>query len=598
MKYNYQIARLPELMPENLDAVMAERILATKNDKTVIPMLWQGLLEVPIQVNGRERYAKYYIPKNTPQGTAIVVLNIPEGIPTLEFLTRSGWIAMADREGFCLFVLEPVDGKWGTLAEEEPYLRAGVEAEKQGRHCMAAFAAYIVGYGSIGIVLHKIAMADPLHVAAAVFMDASDVDDAYRNEYEQKNYDIPDPFNSKEQGLCVPYREIPIPMWITSEKINVLTKAMIHYWRHAAKAENLQKDSLFGTVYRQCAPTAYTPEGNILKIAVHEKKYDYCDKQTTIAIYSFLKRYYRYGMGPLSNMISNRLDFDAVGVKHRRFTDSNGIDREYLVYIPKAYQETNKALPVVIAYHGASQSMRNMMANGLWYHIADREGIIIVYPESTLMPMPADLNGGLAFAYRPLWSLENPSIRHTDLAYANELLDRVIAEFPVDENRIYCTGHSMGCMMTNYLGSSTVSHRFAAVAATSGCLKVSEGNGTQKVPAFMTIGQFDLWSYLVSDSSPVTDELNMWLIRNGLATEQNVSEIRTTSVSSVYRDKNYNHYIWKDTDGTPWVRYAWISGKHHVHTAEENRIFWEHWFSKWRMDENGTRHYSEEHAGR
>lgn len=594
MKPDCQITRLPELTPENLDAVMAERIHATKNDKTIIPMLWQGLLEVPIQVNGRERHAKYYIPKDTPQGTAIVILNIPEGMHTLEFLTDSNWIAMADREGFCLFVLEPADGKWGSLTEEEPYLQAAVEVEKEGRHCMAAFASYIVGYGSIGVGLHKIAMADPLHVAAAVFMDAGDVDDACRNEYKQKSYHIPDLFNPKEQGLCVPYREIPIPVWIASEEINALTTAMIRYWRHAAKAEDIQKDSLFGTLYIQSAPTAYTPEGNILKIAVGKKKYDYCDRQTTIAIYSFLKEYYRYGMGPLSNMISRRPDFDALDVKHRRFTDSNGIDREYLVYMPKAFLETGKSLPTVIAYHGASQSMRNMMANGLWYKIADREGIIVVYPESTLMPMPADLNNGLAFAYRPLWSLEHPSIRHTELAYANELLDRVIDEFPVDESRIYCTGHSMGCMMTNYLGSSTVSHRFAAVAATSGCLKIAEGSGTQKVPSFMTIGQFDLWSYLVSDNSPVTEELNMWLIRNGLATDRNVSEIRATGASLVYQDKNYHHYVWKDTDGTPWVRYAWISGKHHVHTADENRIFWEEWFNKWRRDENGIRHYAED----
>lgn len=585
-----RITILPALTADYLDTIMAERIRATKNSDTVIPMLWQGILELQIQVNGRVRTAKYYIPRNTPQGTAIVIMNVPEGEATIPFLEKSGWIKQADQEGFCLFVLEPNQGGWGSPEEEEAYLREGVKAEMRGQYCLAAFAAYVVGYGAIGVGLHKIVMADPLHVAAAAFLDAGSVDEEYRKEYEHKRFLEADNYDPEAEGLCVPYRDIPVPVWVATGKMDAATKAMIGYWRKATKADD-PRENAFGTTYAQCAPTEYTPQGDILKVAIQTRSYDYCNCTTTQEIYAFLKQYYRYGMGPHSNMISKRVDFEALGTERKFFTDSNGIHREYLVYVPAAYRGGQKKLPMVVAYHGASQSMRNMMANGLWYEIAEREGIIVVYPESTLVSLPPELNGGGIFAYRPLWSLENPANQHTELDYANEMLDRVNAEFPVDQSRIYCTGHSMGCMMTNYLGSSEVSHRFAAVGATSGCLKARESSGTQPIPAFMTMGQFDLWSYLVSDESPVTAEIDMWLVRNGLATKDDVHRIRTAKATAVYKQGRYNNYVWKDVDGTPWVRYAWISEKHHVHTSDENNTFWSQWFSRWHMDQDGNRLY-------
>ena len=591
MKDTYQITKLPELTADNLEKVMSERISATKNSNTVIPMLWQGLLELPVLVNGQERTAKYYISQDTPQGTALVILNVPEGKQTIPFLKESGWMDKADAEHFCLFVAEPAADKWGTPEEEEPYLKATVSAAKLGRYILAAFSPYIVGYGAIGVILHKIAMEDPLHTAAAAFLDAGSVEDAYRREYETKSYIIPDPYNPAAETLCAPYRNIPIPVWFASETIDARTETMIGYWMNAEKAGEPQKDEIYGTVYPQNDETEYTPEGSILKVAVQEKSYDYASPATTDAIYNFLKQYYRYGMGPLSNMISLRSEAEDIGAEHRHFTDSNGIDREYLVYVPKAYRDGDKKRPMVLAYHGASQSMRNMMANGMWYKLADQEGIIIVYPESGLTPMHNELSYGIAFAYRPLWAFFDEDVAYTDKAYANELMDRVIAEFPVDESRIYVTGHSMGCMMTNFLGSTNLSDRFAAVGATSGRLQIREHTGTNPLPAFMTVGQFELWNYLISQDNPVTAQIDMWLVRNGFATEETVRDVRMNRATEIYKEGRYKNYVWKDADGTPWVRYAWVSMKHHVHTYDESCTFWNQWFSRWHIGADGKRHY-------
>lgn len=176
----------------------------------------------------------------------------------------------------------------------------------------------------------------------------------------------------------------------------------------------------------------------------------------------------------LSNAVSWKVDYEEMGVEFRSFTDSQGIDRQYLVYIPEAYRGSGEQLPVVIAYHGASTSMRNFFENTLWYNIADEEGIMLVFPESTLCRCPPPWRQGEAnpTAYRALWQVEDPELRYTDVVYAEDLLDQLIAVYPqVDQGRIYCTGHSMGCMMTHYLAvprSPTASAAMAPPLAPDG----------------------------------------------------------------------------------------------------------------------------------
>ena len=77
------------------------------------------------------------------------------------------------------------------------------------------------------------------------------------------------------------------------------------------------------------------------------KAYDYASPETTAAAWAFMDQYYRYGGGVLSNAISWKFDYSKGGVEFKSFTDSNGIDRQYLVYIPQAY--AGQKLPVVVA---------------------------------------------------------------------------------------------------------------------------------------------------------------------------------------------------------------------------------------------------------
>ena len=85
--------------------------------------------------------------------------------------------------------------------------------------------------------------------------------------------------------------------------------------------------------------------------------------------------------------------------------------------------------------------------------------------------------------------------------------------------------------------------------------------------------------------------VDFWLIRNGLATTQNVRDVRKSGATREYVEGRYHHYIWCSADGTPRVRYVWVEYKNHLNTPEENFMLWDQWFSRWKKDENGNRCY-------
>ncbi len=565
------LTELPELNQDNLADIMAERMAATKTDATVIPMLWQGLLEQKIKVGEEVRTAKIYVPENTPQGTTFVLMNVPEGqANTIGWMYNSGWIQLADSYGFCLFVLEPGEGGWKTAEEEMPYFQAGYSAERSGIYLMAGPSVYVVGYGAVGSNLQKIAMANPLSIAAAAFVGANEIDDAYLEEMGEKSFDRP----GRDYGVM--YNEVPVPVMLANSD-----EKLVNYWKGVSSADKEVSNTETMTFWQQSEESMFTPEGNIVLVG------NVKGTPGATSIASFLNRYYRYGGGPKSNMIANKVDYDKLGVDFCSFTDSNGIDREYMVYVPESIRGSEEGAPLVIAYHGAQTSMRNFFENTLYYRIANSGRFIVVFPESTLIPVAAALTGGLTKAYRPLWQLENPEMIDTEEVYADELLDDIIANYNVDENRIYCTGHSMGSMMTNYLGTSKVSDRFAACGSTSGPLNgEADYDYEEAVPMFLTMAEYDMWSYDISGESGVTKAVDNWLIRNGIATADNVKDVRTNP-DDEYVEGRYNNSVWKNENGIPVVRYAWVTAKDHVNIVDENVTMWTQWFSKWTKTTGG-----------
>lgn len=124
---------------------------------------------------------------------------------------------------------------------------------------------------------------------------------------------------------------------------------------------------------------------------------------------------------------------------------SSGVKREYLLYVPQSYDPSTPT-PLIISLHGAGIWGAVQRDLSRWNDVADREGLIVVYPSGI---------GGRGVR---VWH----EAEGRDVTFISALIDTISAHFNIDPARVYANGLSNGGGMSFGL-SCTLSHRIAAV---------------------------------------------------------------------------------------------------------------------------------------
>lgn len=140
----------------------------------------------------------------------------------------------------------------------------------------------------------------------------------------------------------------------------------------------------------------------------------------------------------------------------------DGMERRYLLYVPP--QAANgDSLPLVFLLHGGGGRPEIYEEVTGFGQIARDEGVLLVYPAGTGARSRSELltwNAGHCCAA----ALANDV---DDVAFFRAMVGELTAEFNVDADRIFVTGHSNGAMMT-YRLLAEMSDVFAAGAAVAG----------------------------------------------------------------------------------------------------------------------------------
>ena len=139
--------------------------------------------------------------------------------------------------------------------------------------------------------------------------------------------------------------------------------------------------------------------------------------------------------------------------KSQQFTVGE-LKREALVYAPA---KPGKTVPVVFAFHGHGGTAKNA-ARTFDLHTQWPEAVV-VYPQGVptvgqLTDPEGKKNG---------WQAKAGDSEDRDLKFFDELLKWAKKEYPVDDKRVFCTGHSNGGGFT-YLLWQQRGEAFAAVA--------------------------------------------------------------------------------------------------------------------------------------
>lgn len=169
----------------------------------------------------------------------------------------------------------------------------------------------------------------------------------------------------------------------------------------------------------------------------------------------------------------------------RQALEVQGTTRTYVLRLPGTPPAAGQKLPLVLVLHGGGGDALNAEAMTGFTDKARREGFIVAYPDGSgrfdrrLLTWNAGHCCGFAMERRA-----------DDVAFIRALIDKLVAEHPVDPKRVYATGISNGAMMSHRLGIE-LPDRLAAIAPVAGTVFGDEKAPSQPVSALMINGRLD-----------------------------------------------------------------------------------------------------------
>lgn len=166
-----------------------------------------------------------------------------------------------------------------------------------------------------------------------------------------------------------------------------------------------------------------------------------------------------------------------------------GWDRCWLTYFPENVNLSSKS-PVIFELHGWSASSFEMRNYTSITSLADEVGAIVIHPEGLAIP-----NSGAFGENEESWNSgvccgDAKALDINDSGFLIKLINKITEEYPVDENRIYFTGWSNGCQMSQRMALEA-SHLIAAVACTSGYLGFTDDSQYSPIPIMEMHGVLD-----------------------------------------------------------------------------------------------------------
>ena len=581
------------------------KILDICDPKNPYAPKFSGTFELPVEYAGKKRRMLAYVPHDIRESTAGILVLGENGQTADNLLEHSGWCEIADteecKERLIVFFLEPENGAWntneayGTPDGDVAYINAAsLAAADRKLFCVHESKFYLVGCKEGGVLANMAAAYDPAFFAGVASVGGSAVSEQYLTDCGQAYALNLDGFEDPEHRKDIHKQDIPMPAWIIDDPtVSTGTgDAILTYWRNACEAEEGRQLSPDQYEYYRVKETSYAPNQEkeayrVCHSSIPGASEQYAKRLQRRIWKDFLYRQRRWMSSPGGELRVTKDPVRDLGMEYH-YEGFDGWMREWYVYIPQSVrQNPEKKVPLVLAMHGYTCTGEIYAGNSGWYDVAEKYGFIVVFPSAlhAKVDMPEQ---GLMPDWAPLnaWNVFLEDDRPDELKFFSFLLDKMIAEYPVDEHRVFATGHSWGSLMTEMLALG-LTERFAAVAPCSGAffggayekmtsLPYAAENGVQ-LPIWMFWGMNEEW---LIPSEPTHENetgltVELWLKRNGKADMIPADWAqRTCTVNGHFKD----HYF--DREGTAPVQFTQVDYMPHATMPEMSFRIWEEFFSK------------------
>ena len=226
----------------------------------------------------------------------------------------------------------------------------------------------------------------------------------------------------------------------------------------------------------------------------------------------------------------------------------DGIDREYILYIPNSYDGTS-SVPLMLNFHGFGGSASQFMQEADMRSLAEANTFILVYPQGSC------LDGSSHWNPCPIGG-DNKSTAD-DVGFIESIISEISSQYTIDMERIYAAGYSNGGMMAYGLANYK-SDLIAAVASVSGTMLNCTGPTSHPMPVIHLHGTSDgVVSYNGSnDWNSVQSTLEYWTSFNNTISTPTIDTDNTGGMT-------IEHYSYEQGDNAVSVEhYKYIGGDH------------------------------------
>lgn len=244
----------------------------------------------------------------------------------------------------------------------------------------------------------------------------------------------------------------------------------------------------------------------------------------------------------------------------------DGLSREYISYVPASY-DGSTAVPVVFCLHGLGDNMNNFKGIGMNF-VADTANFIVITPQAIVDPLVSSSawNSGASYLGYTL----NGSV--DDIGFFGAILDTLIANYNIDETRVFACGFSMGGFMTNRLGCE-MNDRIASIASVAGTIG-SALNCTpgRAVPACHFHGTGDSTVYYEGNiyGSDAEALATFWATNNNCGGTPTVTALPDIMMDGL----TITHSLYSSCDDGAEVELFRVDSAEHVWLTPANDIFY------------------------
>lgn len=574
-----------------------------------------GTIEIPIQVGKKQRRMLAYVPRDVRESTAGILVLGENGKNADDLLKNSGWCEIADqeeqKEKLIVFFLEPEDQEWkinesyGISDGDVSYINAAALAAGEEYYFRVHESKiYLTGYREGGVMANMAALWNPAYFAGIVSVGGSAVLPEYIRAAGTDYCTELNGFTDLKHQKGIRKQDIPMPAWIIDDPMveTGTGNEILQYWKNACGTEsNVRQINPDQLEFYRTKETLYplNQDKNAYRVCfstIPNASDEYGKRLNRRIWKDFLYRQRRWMSCPGGDLRVTQQPVNDIGMEYH-YKTIDGWKREWYVYIPTAVkQRPETQVPLVFAMHGYTCSGEIYVGNSEWYKVAEKYGFIVVFPTALYghVDMP---QCGLIKEYAPLsaWNIFQENDRPDELHFFEQLLDHMIADYPVDENRIFATGHSWGSLMTQMLGLG-MTERFAAIAPCSGvffggaskrmlCQPQLRSNNDIELPVWMFWGNQEEWliPWRPKHDNETGLTVEMWLKKN------HKSELIPKDWEICQYQKNGRFQdCFFEKEGTSPVRFTIVDYMPHATMPEMSFRIWEEFFSKFCREEDGS----------